>query len=216
MQLELIPDKPPRRRAGGRKPTRPGTWVKHRARPYHDRHTPLHVTLRVTRAVGSLRRLHLARVIGQAFRDAAGDAQRTRTFRVVHFSIQPDHLHLVVEATSKTALARGMQGLASRLARRINRAVGRNGTVFRDRYHRTDLKTPTQVRNAVAYVLLNYRKHDPTTPLHHGLDPCSSARWFDGWLTPPPPDLEPPPTAPPRTFLLRTGWRRLGLLALTP
>jgi REP element-mobilizing transposase RayT len=77
--------------------------------------------------------------IGQAIRSASlsdgAAAVRRRTFRVIHFSIQPDHLHLVVEATSKQALTRGMQGLASRLARRINRTLRRRGCVFRERYH---------------------------------------------------------------------------------
>src|SRR5262249_10884764 len=55
--------------------------------------------------------------------------------------------------------SRGMQGLTIRLARAINRALGRTGKVFADRYHARILKTPTEVRNAVEYVLQNHAKH---------------------------------------------------------
>src|SRR6267154_5330458 len=126
-QLKLGLEEPKvRRRGGGRKPTRAGDWMKHRTRPWHDKNHPIHVTLRVRRGIPSLRGHKLAAVIGAGLRlaatsESAKKVARRRTFRVVHFSIQPDHLHLIVEATSKSALARGMQGLASGLARRINR-----------------------------------------------------------------------------------------------
>jgi hypothetical protein len=137
---------------------------------------------------------------------------------VVHFSIQPNHLHLIVEASSKTALARGMQGLASVLARRVNREIHRRGALFGDRYHAHALASPSEVRHAVVYVLKNYEKHaDPipdlgTEPVD-GVDPCSSARWFAGWAQPPPPSPLAPPVAAPRTWLLSSGWKRTGLVA---
>jgi REP element-mobilizing transposase RayT len=207
-----------RREGAGRKPRRKGTWMAHEARPWHDAHHPVHVTLRVRRGMPRLRRFALAAAIGKGLRRAAQSAEarpamRRATFRVVHFSIQPDHLHLIVEATSKVALARGMQGVASGLARRVNRALGRRGALFADRYHAHALKGPTEVRNAIAYVLQNFRKHpEPipdlgTAPIA-GLDPCSSARWFEGWAQSPGPQREPPPVAPAQTWLLRVGWRR--------
>src|SRR6266545_2170261 len=102
---------------GGRKPMRKGTWVKHRPRPWHDANHPVHVTLRVRRGIPNLRGHKLAGAVGAGLRHAAQgtwarQVKRRRTFRVVHFSIQPNHLHLIVEATSKGALSRGMQGLA--------------------------------------------------------------------------------------------------------
>jgi REP element-mobilizing transposase RayT len=178
----------------------------------------VHVTLRVRRHLGSLRRRSVAIEILRAFRRAASDEARMQTFRVVHFSIQPDHLHLVVEGTSKTALGRGLQGLVSRLARRINHCLGRRGAVFADRYHGRSLATPAEVRNAIVYVLTNAAKHaepvpDLGTAPVGGLDPCSSAYWFDGWDTAPPSQPAAAPVAPPRTWLLRVGWRRHGPVA---
>jgi REP element-mobilizing transposase RayT len=90
--------------------------------------------------------------------------------RLIEFSVQADHIHLVVEAEDKKALTRGMQGLTIRLARAINRVLGRKGAVFAERYHARILKTPTEVRNAVEYVRNNYRRH------------CErSGRWVHPW-----------------------------------
>jgi REP element-mobilizing transposase RayT len=182
----------------------------------------VHVTLKVRRGVPNLRGFRLAKVIGTGLRlaatsESAKRQERRRTFRVIHFSIQPNHLHLIVEASSKTALARGMQGLASGLARRVNRKLRRRGSLFVDRYHGHTMARPTEVRNAIVYVLKNYEKHpvaipDLRTEPERGIDPCSSARWFNGWAeSTPSPDL-PAPVAPPQTWLLRVGWKRSGLV----
>jgi putative transposase len=225
-QLGLPLARPPTRWGGaregsGRPAAKRGRKVAHVARPFHEAREPVHVTMRVRRGI-HLRRKNLAGVVGEAIRKASTDPRpaavaRRRTFRVVHFSIQPDHLHLVVEASSKQALARGMQGLASRLARRLNRELGRRGALFADRYHGRALATPLEVRRAIAYVLTNAAKHDDPIPdrgteVQDGIDPCSSARWFVGWLRPPPPPQSRSPVAEPRTWLLGQGWKRHGLL----
>jgi hypothetical protein len=101
-----------------------------------------------------------------------------------------------------------MQGFAVRLARRINRAFGRKGRVFAERYHARSLTSPRSVRNSLVYVLLNWRKHGRR---QDGLDPWSSARWFDGWEGRSP-DAAESPLEKSQTWLLTTGWRRLGLL----
>jgi REP element-mobilizing transposase RayT len=208
------------RKGAGRKKVRAGTWVAHVARPWHDENHPVHVTLRVRRGLPNLRGFKLAAAIGAGLRHAATSpwtrqmAQR-RTFRVIHFSIQPNHIHLVVEAASKAALGRGVGGLASGLARRINRKLRRKGQVFSDRYHAHALRTPTEVRHGIVYVLQNHHKHpvaipDLGTAPVEGIDPLSSARWFEGWREPPPRPDAPAPTCAPRTWLARLGWRRKG------
>jgi REP element-mobilizing transposase RayT len=228
-QLSIPLPKPPTKRGGrrdgaGRKPTRLGTWVGHKARPWHDQNHPVHVTLRVRRGVRNLRSLAVAKVITQTLRRAAQApdaalAARRASFRVVHYSIQPNHLHLIVEASSKTALGRGMQGLASILARRVNSTLHRRGALFGDRYHAHTLASPTEVRHAIVYVLKNYEKHpeaipDRGTEPTNGIDPCSSARWFGGWAQLAEPTAQAPPVAAPRTWLLSSGWKRVaGLVA---
>ena len=224
MSQLVLPIAEPRKRKGGpgRTPTRKGTWVKHRARPWHDKNHPVHVTLKVRRGIPNLRAHRVSKVIGEGLRLAATSGRakkraRRETFRVIHFSIQPNHLHLIVEATSKTALARGMQGLASGLARRVNRELRRRGSLFADRYHAHALASPTEVRNAIVYVLKNFEKHpepipDRGTEPQHGIDPVSSARWFAGWAEPMAPPLRPAPVAEALTWLLRAGWKRSGLI----
>jgi hypothetical protein len=132
-------------------------------------------------------------------------------FRVVHYSVQTNHVHLIVEAAGKDALARGMRGLAIRTALAVNRALGRRGALWAERYHARALATPRMVRNALVYVLANARKHLRAVA---GLDPCSSAAWFDGYRTRAPLRGVRAPTASPRTWLLRVGWRRHGLLSV--
>jgi REP element-mobilizing transposase RayT len=145
-----------------------------------------------------------------AVRSAVAAASSER-FRIVHFSVQSDHLHAIVEAFDKVALARGLRGLAIRVARAVNRALGRSGPLWGDRYHARALASPREVRHCIRYVLFNFRKHRPADSRR--IDPCSSAPWFDGFREPVPRALDPP-TWSPATWLLRTGWRRHGLLDL--
>jgi REP-associated tyrosine transposase len=137
-------------------------------------------------------------------------------FRVVHFSVQANHVHLLVEADDKASLSRGVMGVAIRMARGVNRVLERHGKVWGERYHARTLKTPREVRNGIVYVLMNRRKHASKAA---ALDPCSSASLFDGWKVPPalaPPrvSIDPNPVEPPITWLLRSGWKRHGLIGL--
>lgn len=209
-------------RAGAGRP-RSSTRMSHQARPRVSRDVPLHVTLRVAAGVPSLRSARLFRVVRGALA-----AQPANEARIVHYSVQSNHLHLIVEAASTAALARGLQGFTIRLAKRLNRALGRKGRLVADRFHARPLATPLEVRRALGYVLDNYRRHadqrGPRLPLSF-LDPCSSAAWFDGWrpgVVHAPPDPRAPRdpcptlprgTSPPRSYLLRRGWRRHGLLS---
>jgi hypothetical protein len=132
-------------------------------------------------------------------------------FRLVHFSVQSNHLHLIVEGDARPTLARGLQGLAIRMARALNRLWRRAGSVFADRYHDRILRSPREVWNALRYVLCNARKHGAwTSRTRH--DPFSSAPWFDGWGGAQPKLEQPSPAARARTWLLRTGWSFHGLL----
>jgi REP element-mobilizing transposase RayT len=186
--------------------------VPHRERPAHAARHPLHVTVRVRRGLPSLRAKHELAVLREAL--AAG-AERFG-FRLCQFSVQRDHLHLIVEAQDREALTRGVKGLCVRIARRLNRAWKRRGKVIADRYHARALRTPREVRNALRYVLENARHHG----VHRGgFDPASSAAWFDGWradareLAAAAARAGPAFVAGARSWLLRTGWRRHGRLA---
>jgi REP element-mobilizing transposase RayT len=99
-------------------------------------------------------------------------------FRLIEYSVQSNHFHMLVEVTNREALTRGAKGILVRLAKQLNRLWGRAGQVFPDRYHVRELTTPTQVRRALAYVLHNARRHGA---LGRGIDPFSSAPWFEGF-----------------------------------
>ena len=150
-------------------------------------------------------------------RSFAAASKRGR-FRLVHYSIQHDHLHALVEATSQQDLACGMKSLAARFARAVNRVFGLHGRVLADRYHLHVLRTPREVRNALAYILLNRRRHLAKKlgrrPLPQAsIDPASSGRFFSGWNRRFHPEAGiHEPVAEPHTWLLRVGWRRHGLL----
>src|SRR4051812_5153542 len=153
------------KRDGAGRPKTGRAGVSHLRRPRLSRHHPVHVTLRAAPGLPSLRKRALRRVLFAAF----GAGSERFGFRLVHFSVQSNHLHLVCEADDEGALCRGMQGLSIRIAKRLNRALGRRGRFFSDRYHARALKTPREVRNALAYVLNNARKH--------GIS--GSRRWID-------------------------------------
>jgi len=213
-QLELALPAPRRwggRRAGaGRRPG-PRPLVPHLRRAGFSAHTPVHVTLRLRRGLPSLRQPRLVREVERSFRAAAEQGR----FRVVHYSLQRDHVHLLVEAEGPAALARGMKSIGARLARAAQRVFQRGGPVLADRYHHHVLRTPREVRNALAYVLLNVRKHAAerfalARASAATIDPASSGRWFTGWTRALAPPAGPAPVAPARSWLLRVGWWRHG------
>jgi REP element-mobilizing transposase RayT len=207
-----------KREGAGRKSTGKARGLPHRRRAFHEASHPVHVTMRAVPRLRSFRKEAIVREIFLILRRAAARGPRTGTFRVVHFSVQPNHLHLVVEAGSKRSLGRGLQGLASGIARRLNRVVfRRRGRLFADRYHGRALATPLEVRRVLVYVLKNAEKHpepfaDRGTIVQAGIDPASSARWFTGWTRPPPATEKPPPTVAAETWLLKVGWKRHGSL----
>jgi REP element-mobilizing transposase RayT len=224
VQLTLEHARKPDGRHGGWRPgagrPRGRKKVAHGSREAFAARYPLHVTWRVVDGVPSLRKEAVLEAIRGILADhTAGDA-----FRVVEFNVLGNHLHFLVEAASREALAGGMKGLGRRLVRVINAMFGRTGKLFAGRYHARVLRTPLEVRNALRYVLLNARHHaaDRGEKLaRNWVDPFSSAPWFDGWKEPIKNDADwlvrlrkrPRPTALPRTWLLATGWRRHGLLA---
>ena len=186
-----------KRRGAGRKPAGTRAGVSHRRRPALSPHHPVHCTLRVLPHVWNLRSRRAFRALGRAF---AGGKERPG-FRLVHFSVQGNHLHLIVEADDEHRLARGMQGLAVRMARRLNRMMQRRGEVFADRYHAHVLRTRRETANALRYVTRNYAHHVRENVAPDFVDPCSSARWM---RAPPPPEA---PVVRPRTWLLREAPR---------
>lgn len=183
----------------------------HVARPAFDHRVPVHVTMRALDGVPPFRAQLAGAILVAEIRRATA-----KGFRVLHFSIQENHLHVLAEADDSAALSRGVQRFASRVARRLNGLASRKGRFWRDRYHRRDLRSPRQYRNALVYVLFNDRKHArgaARAARMRRLDGFSSAIWNDRW------DVDgallarvrgaragPSPVAPPSTWIASRGW----------
>ena len=186
-----------------------GGAMRHVSRHEFPGRCPLIVTVRV---LDGIPRLRCGRFV-RAFRQTLAQACIRSGFRVVHYSIQQDHVHFLIEADGQQALANGMKSVGSRLGKVVNRVFGRKGRVIKERFHHRVMRTPRDVRNGLRYVLLNARKHykkDHGQPPPVHLDEASSGRWFTGWRVRPPPSDEEPrirDVATARTWLLTKGWR---------
>jgi REP element-mobilizing transposase RayT len=194
--------------------------MRHRSRVAFRHRLPCHVTLKVRVGIPSLRTVTLVREIERSF--VVGCERED--FRLAHYSLQGNHVHLIVEADDELALGRGMKALGARLARAVNRVFKHSGPVLADRYHVRALRTPREVRNALTYVLLNSRKHAARAgrafTRAFTIDPASSGRWFDGWASMRSSPISDARRSSPRaravssarSWLLTEGWRRRGLL----
>jgi putative transposase len=235
-QLRLlgVPQRPKRkatrhggpREGAGRKPKNGKTaGVSHLQRPKQSRHVPLHITIRLCDGLPSMRRRRGYKLAQRAM----ALANRFEEARLCHLSIQRNHLHLIIEADDQAALTRAMRSFGVSLAKNVKHELRRPGRmrIFADRYHIEKLTTPAQVRNALAYVLGNWRKHGedrdiPGPPPR--MDRYSSGPYFTGWDTGPPPQVirfdalpfpedGPLPIRFPTSYLLRQGWQRHGLIS---
>ena len=165
--------------------------------------------MRLCKGLPSLRRRREHAALLEAFAAASG----SEGFRLVHYSAQGNHLHLLCEARERRELSCGLQGLAIRMAKKLNRLWSRGGKVFADRYHDRILRSPLEVRRALAYVLNNWRKHG-IAHRRDRPDPCSSGRWFAGWRGWAGAREAESPLARARTWLLSVGWLRHGRVRL--
>ena len=164
-----------KRKHAGRKPKGARSGVPHLPRK-HPRQTAALVTMRVRDGLPSLRSPRTFRAIASALRKG----KERFGLRVIHFTVQGNHLHLLVEADDAVSLARGMKGLSVRMARAINRAHSLRGQVFPDRFHSRALKSPREVAYAMRYVLGNHQKHGLANWNGATTDPCSSAAFAPG------------------------------------
>jgi REP element-mobilizing transposase RayT len=226
-QLALFKKRGGKRRGAGRPPKGARAGSPHKERPFLHARYPVHVVLRTGSAVGKLRR----RCVYQAIREATLTTARRDDFRIVQLSIQHNHVHLLVEADDKQALAKGMQGFQISAAKHLNAAISkdrpgsrRRGTVFSDRYHAEIITSPTQARHAMSYIMNNWRKHreDLAAPMSAWtIDWFSSAAMFPGWeeygdepfLWRGPPTYDPLIVYQPKTWLLREGWKKVGTIS---
>jgi len=215
-----------KRRGAGRKPKGARAGVAHDTRAQLSGREPVSVTLRFVEGLLSLRASDTHALLVRAMSASSRDG-----FRVCVYSVQSNHAHLIVEARDESELARGMNSLGTRIGIALNALWHRSGPALAERYHSRVLRSPSEVRRALVYVLNNARKHGSWVASWP--DPHSSGPSFDGWRTrsrdavsssSASAELEGLATASsvahsnvealgaPRTWLLAVGWRRLGLI----
>jgi REP element-mobilizing transposase RayT len=186
------------RKKAGRKSKGARALVSRKARPELNGRWPVHVTMRVLPEIPSLRVLN-----GWVKRALIAGSEK-EGFRVIHFAILGNHLHLIAEADDRRSLSRGIQGLAIRISHAVNRALSRKrGKVFSDRFHEHVLRSLRETKAAVNYVIHNFRKHCAKAghPLAvNFVDPHSSAIYAAGF------EANPLPTA--RFWLLNPVWKK--------
>ena len=189
----------------------------HRPRPQHLGRHPVHVTLRVRAGLPSLRSQRISQEL-HGILARQRDRRYGPAFQVVEFSIQDNHLHLIVEAVgdedAHDQLRAGVSGLVIAFAKRLNRLLDRKGKVWGDRWHGRDLATPREVRNTLVYVFRNVARHRARMFGEGVVDPFSSAASFSGWTRPLTMSIATKPWThpPPQTWMLERGWRIHGLL----
>jgi hypothetical protein len=182
------PKRKRRRRPDERGPGRPRVLpgkprLPHRVRERIPARLPVHVTLRLEAGLPSMRQ----QAAGSAVMRAIWKAQQRFAMRVTHFVVESNHVHLIAEGVS----ARGMKGLGVRIARAVNKLARRRGRVIGDTYHARGLRTKTEVRNAIHYVLNNHQRHSGRKL---ALDSYTSL-------------AQPDVVVRPRTWLLLNAWR---------
>ena len=141
-----------KRRKAGRKSS---DRQSHLTRPTLAARFPVHVTWRMDPEVWNLRSQRCFTVLRRAMYEGASRFG----FRLVHYAVMGNHMHLIVEAPDRQTLGRGMKGLGVRIARALNGVMGRRGRVIGDRYHAHILKTPAEVVNARRYLVKNAYQH---------------------------------------------------------
>lgn len=141
---------------GGRRPNsgRPrihSKGVSHNKRDKITPHIPCHINFKYRTFIRT-------EILLEHFILAMMKSQR-HGFRIIQFSMQSNHVHLIVEAQNNQILEKGMRSLTNSFAKRLSKTKRLNGTIQMERYHLHLLRTPTEVQNAIDYVIHNHEHH---------------------------------------------------------
>ena len=139
--------------------------IRHIKRAEIRKATPLHLTIKLIRADIQ------NKIILKALRRAIMRA-RLQGMVVIHYSLEHDHVHLYAESSDNGTLARGMKALGVTLVKRINGHFKNKGSCYKTRYHLRILKSASEVKNVLNYILKNGIKHKRTRSV---IDPYNSA-----------------------------------------
>ena len=147
----------------------------------HDRREDMkgwvHVCIKLQRCLPSLRRASEFELLEERFRLV----KERFGCKLRQFSVQSDHIHLVIETETTSDLSRYMQGLQIRFAKALNKLWRRTGRVFADRFYASLCHSLQKLRATIRYVLNNGQRHGAWDPLTNRPDPYSSGPWYVRW-----------------------------------
>lgn len=146
MKLNLYKGSRGGRRPGSGRKRIHSSGVAHREREKVQMRHGLHVNFKYRTTIRHKKGLSLLK---RAIMNA-----RKMGLRVVHFSLQSNHIHLILEAGDNAILTRGMRSLTVTIAKGLGK-----GRVQLERYHLHVLRSIRETRNAIHYVLFNQQKH---------------------------------------------------------
>ena len=162
----------------------------------------MHMTVRRRDGLPSFRQQRIGKLLLEILDDKNDDR-----FHIVEFSIQSNHIHLVVEADDRKTVIRKMQGFMIAFAKRVNRILGRSGKVWADRYFARDVTSSRDMHNVLSYVFGNAKRHRAIPDAPGVVDVYSTTWRFFGFPTR---GTEHWPRPKPRTAMLQRWWRAHG------
>lgn len=154
------------KRTGSGRKRKHSKGVAHRTREHVNRRVPLHINFKYKCGI---RNKDCLRLLKRAILNA-----RKQGLRILHFSLQHNHVHLIVEAETNEVLSSGMRSLTVTMAMGLKR-----GKIQIARYHLHVLKGLREARNAVMYVLFNRQKHEKGTTSK--IDGYTSVLQLENW-----------------------------------
>lgn len=128
--------------------------IRHIARDEIKKPIPLHLTIKIEKTKAGLKNKAMLKLLHHCIKKS-----RMKGLRIVHYTLEFDHVHLLVEATNKETTSKGMQSFGIAFSKGINKLKCLKGRVFKTRYHFRKLNSPREIKNVLNYILGNSIKH---------------------------------------------------------
>lgn len=136
------------------RPAKNDAGIRHTKRPDLTRPSSLHLTVKIEKSKANLKNKNVLAILKKAIFNA-----RRQGLKVIHYSLEYDHIHLIIEADNNRTLGKGMQAFGVTLAKAINRMRKVKGQVYKHRYHFRQITSSRQLKNVMTYIFNNGVKH---------------------------------------------------------
>jgi REP element-mobilizing transposase RayT len=150
-QLSLVNHK----RAG--RPAIHDSGIRHTRRFRLKKPSSLHLTIKVKENKADIQNKRILKTLHYAIRRA-----RLKGLKIVHYTLEYNHVHLLVESVDNKILHKGMQAFGITIAKAINKIKRTKGAVYKNRYHLRVIDSPRQLKNVLHYIFSNGVKHKRT------------------------------------------------------